>query len=62
MSNREAELVWLTEERVHGWLLGSMGAFFSMVHYIKDGIEYDVWVENDEFILMEDLNEYDSDD
>lgn len=41
-------LVWLTEERTFGELV-SMGAFYSRVRYFKEGIDYEVYIENDEF-------------
>lgn len=63
MSNREgnSRLVWLDDERCFGTIVGSMGAYYTMVAYIKGGIEYEVLIENDEFTLLEDLNEYDDD-
>lgn len=42
-------------------MVGAMGAFFTNVRYTMGGMEYDVLMENDEFILLEDLNEYDAD-
>lgn len=66
MSNREAEsgsrVVWLPEERTFGEMIGGMGAYYTMIRYVKGGIEYEVLMENDEFTLLEDLIEYDSDD
>lgn len=63
MSNREGgRLVWLRYERCHGELVGRMGAFFSYVKFTKGGIEYEVLVENDEIMTLEDLIEYDDDD
>lgn len=64
MPNREAgsRVVWLPEERVFGEMVGGMGAFYTTINYIKGGMEYEVLMENDEFILMEDFFEYDSDD
>lgn len=62
MSNREAEVVWLTEERCFGVIVGSLGAYYTNVRYTRGGMEYEVLVENDEFILVEDLNAYDSDE
>lgn len=60
MSNREARTVWIEEERVFGELMGPEGAFFSPVRYTKGGIEYEVLLERDEYTLLEDLIEYDS--
>lgn len=63
MSNREAgtpsTVVWLDVEQVYGELI-RLGAFFSTVKYVKGGIEYEVLMENDDFTLLEDLIEYDS--
>lgn len=44
----DKELVWLTEERVPGALV-VMGAYFSLIAYVKGGVEYEVWIENDEW-------------
>ena len=65
MSHREAgsRLVWIPEEHVIGEMVGSgLGAFYTTVKYIKGGMEYEVLMENDEFTLLEDFFEYDSDD
>jgi hypothetical protein len=40
--------------------MGPEGAFFSPVRYTKGGIEYEVLLERDEYTLLEDLIEYDS--
>lgn len=59
MSHRETvelpedEVVWLTEERVYGILM-ARGTWFSMVRYSRGGIDYEVLVENDEYIFRED--------
>lgn len=45
-------IVWLTEERKYAYLL-SVGAYVSRVYFVENGIEYDIYVENDEYILME---------
>lgn len=52
--------IYLTEERVFGSMV-RMGAYFSTVNYTKGGNEYEVMVENNEFVFLEDLNEYDDD-
>ena len=64
MSNREAgsRIVWVTDEHVFGEMVGGMGAFYTNVKYVKGGMEYEVLMENDEFILLEDFFEYDNDD
>lgn len=48
----EPEIVWLTEERTFGILL-SLGASFSWIKYSRDGIDYEILVENDEFEYRE---------
>jgi hypothetical protein len=64
VSNREAgsRVVWLDDEQVYGEIVGGLGAFFTTIKYTNGGIEYEVLMENDEFTLLEDLIEYDSDD
>lgn len=62
MSNREGSVVWLTEERCFGVIVGSLNAHYTTICYTKGGIEYEEFVENNEFEILEDLNEYDSDE
>ncbi len=52
MRNRE-RLVWLIDEQVEGHIVGSMGAFFTMIAYHRGGMDYEVLVENDDFELIE---------
>ena len=59
MLHRES-LIWIIDERIYGELV-TMGAYYSTVRYVRDGLEYEVDLENDEFILVEDLIEYDND-
>jgi len=47
-------IVWIHEEQVYGVLV-SEGAFASLVKYSKDGIEYKVYLENEEFTLMQEI-------
>lgn len=63
MCNREGlNLVWLPEEKVYGFIVGGLGAFYTNIRYVKGGNEFEVLMENDEFELMEDgLIEYDDD-
>lgn len=61
MSYREGVTIYLTEERVFGQMV-KMGAYYSTVNFTKGGIEYEVMVENDEFVFLEDLTGYDNDD
>lgn len=46
------EIVWLLEERVFG-ILVRLGTYFSLVRYNKNGMEYEVLIENDEFEIRE---------
>lgn len=52
-------LVYLIEEKVWAKIVGAMGAYYSTVTYNKGGIDYEVLVENEDFVLWEDLIEYD---
>lgn len=57
MLNREG-VVWLTEERCFGEIVGSYDAYYTSIRYIKGGIEHEEFVPNDEFVNLEDLIEY----
>lgn len=46
--------IWLTEYRIWAKLI-SHNAFYSVVRYILDGIEYEEMIENDAFMTMEEL-------
>jgi len=61
MRNREV-IVWLPVEQTYGYLV-ELGAFFSTVKYTKDGVDFEILMENNEFEFLEDtLVEYDDDD
>jgi hypothetical protein len=45
-------LIWLKYERVYGTIV-NMGAYYSTVSFHKNGIDYEVVVENDEFYFVE---------
>lgn len=47
-------VVYLHEEKVYG-TVEKLGAFASNVKYQKDGIEYEVFAENDEFAIVEEI-------
>ncbi len=47
-------IVYVHEESVYG-TVEKMGAFASEVKYQKDGIEYVVLLENDEFAILEEI-------
>lgn len=50
--DREFEIVWLEEERTFAELL-NVGAYFSRVYYTRGGVDYDIWVANDEYKYIE---------
>lgn len=54
-------LVWIEDEGVYGKCL-HYGAYFSTIAYAKDGMEYEVLMENDEFTFIGPEDEDDSDD
>jgi hypothetical protein len=47
-------IVFLHEEGVYG-TVEQMGAFLSMVKYTKDEIEYNEFIENDEFAIVDEI-------
>lgn len=46
------EIVWLLDERVRGEVL-VRGAYCSYIKYTHRGMDYEVWVENDDFEVWE---------
>lgn len=46
--------VYLTEERTYGLIVGPIGAYYTLIKWVKRGIEYEALVENDDYILLED--------
>lgn len=44
---KEYPVIYLKSQGVFG-IIVSYGAFVSMVHYYKDGISYEVYVENED--------------
>lgn len=46
------EVVWLHDERTYAFLI-HRGAYFSTVVYSRDGVDYEVIVENDEYTIWE---------
>lgn len=46
------EVVWLTDERTFAWLI-NVGAYYSLVKYTQEGIDYEVLVDNDEYEYIE---------
>lgn len=49
---RVPEIVWLLEERTFG-ILVKMGSFYSTVRYTRDGYDYEVLIENNDYELWE---------
>jgi hypothetical protein len=48
--------VYLTEERIYADLV-SEGTYASRVQYTFGGVFYDVFVENDEYVIIQDDDE-----
>lgn len=48
-------LVYLPEEDCYGTVV-SLGAFFSLVKYSSNGIEYEVFMENEELIFLDEVS------
>lgn len=51
--NPVTQFVWLIEDRTIGVLI-QQGAYVSLVRYAKDGTDYEVYLENDEFEFLDD--------
>ena len=47
-------IIYLPDEEVFG-TVEQYGAFVSLVKYEKDGIEYEVFLENEEFVVVNEL-------
>ena len=52
MSN--GEIVWIYSEKCYGEII-KYGAFYSLVAYTKDKTRFEVYLENEEFSVMEDV-------
>jgi len=48
-------IVYITDEKVYGEVL-SLGTYASRVHFIKDGFENDIYLLNEDFIIVEQVN------
>lgn len=46
------EAIWMRDERTWGTLL-SLGASMSLVRYTWKGTRFEEWVENDDFMIVE---------
>lgn len=53
-------LVWLIDEQVWGRATMGLGAFYTMVAYTFNGIDYEVWVENEDFVTEDELLDSDN--
>ena len=47
-------IVYVYTEKLYG-TVEQLGAFASMVKYQKDGIDYEVLLENDEFAIVDEI-------
>jgi len=47
-------IVYIHDEKVYG-TVDKLGAFASTVKYQKEGIEYEVLLENDEFAIVDEI-------
>lgn len=50
----------MIDEKVYGEIIGPMGAYLTLVAYTAGGIDFEVFVENDDFVTMEDLLDNDN--
>lgn len=48
------QIIWIISESVYGNIVQE-GLYASLVRYQKDGIDYKVYLENDDFIVMDEL-------
>lgn len=48
-------IVYIPDEKCYG-MVQSMGAFASTVRYNKDGIEYEVFMLNEDLVFLEDVS------
>lgn len=54
MAHEHHVIVFILDEQVYGEIINH-GAFASLVRFSKDGIEYEIFLENDEFETVEDI-------
>lgn len=47
-------IVYIHDEEVYGEII-HQGAFASIVRFSKDGIEYEIFMENEDFDVVEDI-------
>lgn len=53
--NLNYTIVYLPEEEVYGEVL-SFGTYASTVHYVIDGFEYEAFLLNEDFDIVEQIN------
>lgn len=54
MTTEHHRIVFLLDEKVYGYLI-NQGAYISKVRYEDNGVLYEVFVENDDFEIIEDI-------
>ncbi len=47
-------IIFIPDEEVFG-TIEQYGAFVSLVKYEKDGIDYEIFLENEEFVIVNEL-------
>lgn len=50
----KVQIVFIFDEQVYGMILKE-GAYASLIKYQKNGIEHQVYYENDEFVVMDEI-------
>lgn len=50
----KVKIIYISDEEVFG-TVEQYGAFASLVKYEKDGIEYEIFLENEEFVIVNEL-------
>ena len=48
-------IVYIADEKVYGEVL-SLGTYASRVHFVKDGFEHDLYLLNEDFVIVEQVN------
>lgn len=59
-SQSSLEVVWLTEERTYAYLIQSW-AYYALVRYTREGIDYEVFVDADDFEYINEGDDSDED-
>lgn len=53
--NEDDELVYLIEERTWGVITGPVGAYYTLISFTKDGVDYEAMIENDDYMPLEEF-------